>query len=178
MISTQAVACQPFVGAVSWRDSRRNLIAAFQSWALNAKACVEIKCHGASHDLHAIDATPARLRGCVDSSPLDGVSTAASSSRNDLVKNWVHATLVDFQHRRRRLRPRSSTPSLRTASTARRSSSASGACWSASRTRGRARGAPSRARRRARVSGRRAATGRPSRPRRARALGVSRDDLS
>ena len=38
MISTQAVACQPFVGAVSWRDSRRNLIAAFQSWALNATA--------------------------------------------------------------------------------------------------------------------------------------------
>ncbi|CAH0380347.1 unnamed protein product [Pelagomonas calceolata] len=33
-----AVACQPFVGAVSWRDSRRNLIAAFQSWALNATA--------------------------------------------------------------------------------------------------------------------------------------------
>ena len=26
------------MGAVSWRDSRRNLIAAFQSWALNATA--------------------------------------------------------------------------------------------------------------------------------------------
>ena len=33
-----AVTCQRFVGAVSWRDSRRNLIAAFQSWALNATA--------------------------------------------------------------------------------------------------------------------------------------------
>ena len=29
-------------------------------------------------DLHAIDATPARWRGCVGSSPLDGASTAAS----------------------------------------------------------------------------------------------------
>ena len=46
-----------------------------------------------NHDLHAIDATPARRRGGVDSSPLDGASTAASSSRNDLVKNYrVHET--------------------------------------------------------------------------------------
>ena len=35
--------------------------------------------------LHAIDATPARWRGGVGLSPLDGASTAASSSRNDLV---------------------------------------------------------------------------------------------
>ena len=55
-------------------------------------------CGGASpprpnHDLNAIDATPARRRSGVDSSPLDGASTAASSSRNDLVKNYrVHAT--------------------------------------------------------------------------------------
>ena len=39
-------------------------------------------------DLHAIDATPARWRGDVGSSPLDGASTAASSPRNDLVKNY------------------------------------------------------------------------------------------
>jgi len=46
-----------------------------------------------NHDLHAIDATPARRRGGVDSSPLDGASTAASSSRNDLVENYrVHPT--------------------------------------------------------------------------------------
>jgi len=40
-----------------------------------------------NHDLHAIDATPAQRRGGLNSSPLDGASTAASSSRNDLVKN-------------------------------------------------------------------------------------------
>ena len=38
-------------------------------------------------DLHAIDATPARWRGDVGSSPLDGASAATSSPRNDLVKN-------------------------------------------------------------------------------------------
>ena len=44
-------------------------------------------------DLHAIDATPARWRGGVGLSPLDGASTAASSPRNDLVKNYrVHPT--------------------------------------------------------------------------------------
>ena len=44
-------------------------------------------------DLHAIDATPARWRGDAGSSPLDGASTAASSPRNDLVKNYrVHPT--------------------------------------------------------------------------------------
>ena len=37
-------------------------------------------------DLHAIDATPARWRGDVGSSPLDGASAATSSPRNDLVK--------------------------------------------------------------------------------------------
>ena len=36
---------------------------------------------------HAIDATPARWRGGAGSSPLDRVKTAASSPRNDLVKN-------------------------------------------------------------------------------------------
>ena len=38
-------------------------------------------------NLHAIDAPPARWRGDASSSPLDGASTAASSPRNDLVKN-------------------------------------------------------------------------------------------
>ena len=43
--------------------------------------------------LHAIDAMPARWRGDAGSSPLDGASTAASSPRNDLVKNCrVHPT--------------------------------------------------------------------------------------
>ncbi len=36
----------------------------------------------AASGLHAIDATPARWRGCACSSPLDGVSTAAFSPRN------------------------------------------------------------------------------------------------
>ena len=35
--------------------------------------------------LHAIDATPARWRGVVGSSPLDGARAATSSPRNDLV---------------------------------------------------------------------------------------------
>ena len=44
-------------------------------------------------NLHAIDAPPARWRGDASSSPLDGASTAASSPRNDLVKNYrVHPT--------------------------------------------------------------------------------------
>jgi len=44
-------------------------------------------------DLHAIDATPARWRGDAGSSPLDGASTATSSPRNDLVKNYrAHPT--------------------------------------------------------------------------------------
>ena len=44
-------------------------------------------------DLHAIDATLARWRGGVGSSPLDGTSAATSSPRNDLVKNFrVHPT--------------------------------------------------------------------------------------
>ena len=55
--------------------------------------CVEIKIYGAfvlNHRvvLHAIDATPARRRGGVNSSPLDRARTAASSPRNDLVKNF------------------------------------------------------------------------------------------
>ncbi len=53
--------------------------------------------------LHAIDATPARRRGGVNSSPLDRARTAASSPRNDLVKNcrvhpthWLISTQVEF----------------------------------------------------------------------------------
>ena len=48
-------------------------------------------------DFHAIDASPARWRGDAGSSPLDGASTATSSPRNDLVKNYrAPDTLVDF----------------------------------------------------------------------------------
>ena len=59
---------------------------------------MEIKIYGAfvlNHRvvLHAIDATPARRRGGVNSSPLDRARTAASSPRNDFVKNCrVHPT--------------------------------------------------------------------------------------
>jgi len=56
-------------------------------------------------DLHAIDATPARWRGDPGSSPLDRARTAASSPRNDLVKNCrVHPThwLISTQVLRRR----------------------------------------------------------------------------
>ena len=52
-------------------------------------------------DLHAIDATPARWRGDAGSSPLDRARSAASSPRNDLVKNCrVHPThwLISTQH--------------------------------------------------------------------------------
>ena len=43
--------------------------------------------------LHAIDAAPARWRGDAGSSPLDRARMAASSPRNDLVKNCrVHPT--------------------------------------------------------------------------------------
>ena len=60
--------------------------------------CVEIKFYGAfvrNHRvvLHVIDATPARWRGDAGSSPLDRTRTAASSLRNDLVKN---CRVVDF----------------------------------------------------------------------------------
>jgi hypothetical protein len=43
--------------------------------------------------LHVIDATPARWRSDASSSPLDRARAAASSPRNDLVKNYrVHPT--------------------------------------------------------------------------------------
>ena len=59
--------------------------------------CAETKFTGAfvmnsRVDLHAIDATPARWRGGVGSSPLDGTSAAMRSPRNDLAPD----TLVDF----------------------------------------------------------------------------------
>ena len=63
--------------------------------------------------LHAIDATPARWRGDAGSSPLDRASTAASSPRNDLVKNcrvhpthWLISTQVARGAIRLRARPR------------------------------------------------------------------------
>ena len=61
--------------------------------------------------LHAIDETPARWRGGVGSSPLDGARTAASSRRNDLVKDYrvcAPDSLVDFYtgHSVRSLGPR------------------------------------------------------------------------
>ena len=43
-------------------------------------------------DLHAIDATPARRRGGVGSSPLDGSSTATSSPR--CIRHWLISTQV------------------------------------------------------------------------------------
>ncbi len=43
-----------------------------------------------NHDLHAIDATPARRRGGADSSPLEGASTAASSSMH--ATHWLIST--------------------------------------------------------------------------------------
>ena len=53
-----------------------------------SRTCVEIKISGAfvlnrRVDLHAIDATPARWRGGVGLSPLDGASTAASPSLSE-----------------------------------------------------------------------------------------------
>ena len=58
---------------------------------------MEIKFYGAfvlilRVNLHAIDAPPARWRGDASSSPLGRESTAASSPRNDLVKNCRHPT--------------------------------------------------------------------------------------
>ena len=62
--------------------------------ANQASASAQIKYRGASlnHDIHAIDAAPARWRGDAGSSPLDRASTAASSPRNVLEKNIVHPT--------------------------------------------------------------------------------------
>ena len=52
---------------------------------LQVVACVEIKI---LWRVHAIDAPPARWHGDAGSSSLDGAGTAASSPRNDLVKNY------------------------------------------------------------------------------------------
>ena len=50
--------------------------------------CAEIKCRRRVVSSHG-----PIMGGGLDSSPLDGASTAASSPRNDFVKNyWVHAT--------------------------------------------------------------------------------------
>ena len=67
--------------------------------------CVEIKIYGAFVPnqrvvLHAINAMPARWRGDAGSSPLNRARTAASSPRNDLVKNCrVHPTHGLISHR-------------------------------------------------------------------------------
>ena len=45
-------------------------------------------CRDASHDLHAIDATPTRWHAPGGISPLDSVSTAVFSPRKDLVKDY------------------------------------------------------------------------------------------
>ena len=57
--------------------------------------------------LYAIDATPARWRGDAGSSPLDRARSAASSPRNDLVKNcrvhpthWLISTQIHAKARR------------------------------------------------------------------------------
>jgi hypothetical protein len=62
--------------------------------ANQASASAQIKYRGASlnHDIHAIDAAPARWCGDAGSSPLDRASTVTSSPRNDLEKNIVHPT--------------------------------------------------------------------------------------
>ena len=57
-----------------------------------------------NHNIHAIDATPARRRVDAGLTPLDSVDTTASSPRNDLVKNHrVHPThwLISTQARTR-----------------------------------------------------------------------------
>ena len=65
--------------------------------------------------LHAIDARPARWRDDADSSPLDEARTAASSPRNDLVKNCrVHPThwLISTQVPRARVEVGHACPRL------------------------------------------------------------------
>ena len=71
----------PQVSRGESNDAAKGLLAVWKSkvhgaFALNRRVL-----------LHAIDAAPARWRGDAGSSPLDGASTAASSPRNDLVKN-------------------------------------------------------------------------------------------
>ena len=92
------------------RVAKRKVVVRLRSDSL-VRAGVEIKLRGASrirphHNLHAIDATPARWRGDASSSPLDRARTAASSPRNDLVKNYrAPDTPVDFHTGfRRRIR--------------------------------------------------------------------------
>ena len=85
-------------------DSGRDQMAIERMWPV-------CKSNYGAFVLHAIDATPARWRGDVGSSPLDGASAAASSPRNDLVKNYrVHPTLVDFRTGARRLHPAAHGP--------------------------------------------------------------------
>ena len=94
-------------GVILWRKSRATM-KLYHAWihAYCSELCGN-QIYGAvvldrRVVLHAIDATPARWRGGAGSSPLDGAGTAASSPRNDLVKNCrVHPThwLISTQQR-------------------------------------------------------------------------------
>ena len=79
---------RPVAGRVDRRDLCGN-----QSFTTRSSKVYDAFVLNLRVDLHAIDATPARWRGDAGSSPLDGARTAASSPRNDLVKNYrAHPT--------------------------------------------------------------------------------------
>ena len=83
--SPSAQATTPSARRSSAAEQSRRLPQAARA-AAAVGTCVEIKI------LH-IDATPAQWRGDAGSSPLDRARTAASSPRNDFVKNYrVHPT--------------------------------------------------------------------------------------
>ena len=78
-------------GARSWGSRRRadGVGVSWDAYPVPSVAAVA----ASSVARHAVDATPARWRGDAGFSPLDGAGTAASSPRNDLVKNYrVHPT--------------------------------------------------------------------------------------
>ena len=80
------------VGGARSGDSRRRTDVVGVSWDPYPVPSVAAVA-ASSVARHAIDATPARWRSDVGPSPLDGAGTAASSPRNDLVKNCrVHPT--------------------------------------------------------------------------------------
>ena len=75
-----------------WRGAARSCSSPSTPSGRRCRPVWKSKCCGAfvlNHRvvLHAIDARPARWRDDADSSPLDEARTAASSPRNDLVKN-------------------------------------------------------------------------------------------
>ena len=71
----------------------------FALGCLGADQCINhIVAERLNHDLHAIDATPARWRAPGGLSPLDSVSTVAFSPWKDLVKNsGAPDSLVDLR---------------------------------------------------------------------------------